>query len=243
MSRMALWGTTVVGLGLVGCSHTPHMSESTMHQAPPAGFTSLLNGRDLTGWRGLVGGPPKLADLSPDELATAQRAADDNMRNHWSMQDGVLHFDGRGASLVTHRPYRDFELTLDWKIEPGGDSGIYLRGTPQVQIWDDAVGSGGLYNNQQHPSKPLVVADHPPGEWNTFRIVMIGERVTVWLNDTLVVADTPLENYWQRDEPVYEFGPIELQAHGNPLWFRNIFIREITHPANEPVFHGDLQGR
>ena len=77
MSRRALLRVTVVGLGLVGCSHTPPMSESIMHHAPPAGFTSLLNGRDLTGWRGLVGGPPKLAGLSFDDLATAQRAADD----------------------------------------------------------------------------------------------------------------------------------------------------------------------
>ena len=137
MRRKQLWGMTVVGLGLVGCSHSPHMSESTMHHAPPTGFSALLNGYDLTGWRGLVGGPPKLAGLSPDDLTEAQRAADENMRAHWSVHNGVLHFDGRGASLVTDQAYRDFELTLDWKIDLGGDSGIYLRGSPQVQIWDN----------------------------------------------------------------------------------------------------------
>ena len=117
------------------------------------------------------------------------------MRAHWKVVDGVLVFDGKGRSLCTAKDYGDFEMLVDWKIEKGGDSGIYLRGSPQVQIWDTAnrtvgaeVGSGGLYNNQKNPSKPTKVADKPIGQWNTFRISMIGERVTVILNDELVVG-------------------------------------------------------
>jgi len=123
---------------------------------------------------------------------------------------------------------------VDWKIEKAGDSGIYLRGSPQVQIWDTAnrlvgaeVGSGGLYNNQKNPSKPTKVADKPVGQWNTFRIFMIGEKVTVILNDELVVDNVVMENYWERDKPIYPTGQIELQNHGNFLYFRNIYIREI----------------
>ena len=102
-----------------------------------------------------------------------------------------------------------------------------------VQIWDNEIGSGGLYNNQKNPSKPLVAADKKLSEWNKFRIVMIGENVSVWLNGKVVVKNTVLENYWKRDIPIYENGPIELQAHGNPLWFRNIFIREIKDAQKE----------
>ncbi|MEX0710934.1 MAG: DUF1080 domain-containing protein, partial [Pirellulales bacterium] len=124
------------------------------------------------------------------------------------------------------------ELYVDWKIEPKGDSGIYLRGTPQVQIWDPAlndVGSGGLFNNQkpENPSKPATIADKPVGEWNTFRIKMAGERVTIYLNDVLVVDGVVLENYWERDKPLYASGPIELQNHGNTLYFKNIYLREL----------------
>lgn len=197
------------------------------------GFTSLFNGKDLTGWKGLVAGPPALARLTPDELAIAQRKADQSMREHWSVVDGVLTFDGHGTSLVTDRDYRDFELLIDWKIEPGGDSGIYLRGSPQVQIWDNPIGSGGLYNNQKSPSKPAVVADRPVGQWNTFRIVMVDQRVSIWLNDINVADNVVLENYWERDKPIYESGPIELQAHGSVLRFRNIFVREITNPKRQ----------
>lgn len=192
----------------------------------PAGFSPLFNGRDLAGWQGLVE-PPDRARLSPAQLAAAQAAADARMREHWHVQDGILVFDGRGENLCTIESFGDFELLVDWKILKDGDSGIYLRGTPQVQIWDNPIGSGGLYNNEKGPAKPLAVADRPPGEWNTFRIRMVGDRVTVHLNDVLVVDDTPLENYWDRSKPLPSRGPIDLQSHGNTLWFRNVFVRRL----------------
>jgi len=200
-------------------------------QAPPSGFTALFNGQDLTGWKGLLAGPndnpAKRAKLSPEELAKAQAEADANMRAHWKAADGVIEFDGKGRSLATAKDYGDFEMLVDWKILPGGDSGIYLRGSPQVQIWDHPVGSGGLYNNQKNPSKPLVCADKPVGEWNTFRIMMVGDKVTVHLNDKLVIDNVTMENYWDRSQPIFPTGQIELQNHGGKLWFRNIFIREL----------------
>lgn len=201
--------------------------------APPDGFRALFNGRNLSGWRGLAGDPPALAKMSDYQRAEAERAANRRMREHWSVADGVLAFDGQGDNLCTRRDYSDFELLVDWRIPPGGDSGIYIRGHPQVQIWDNAVGSGGLHNNTEHASKPLAVADKPAGEWNTLRIRIIGDRVTVHLNDVLVVDDTPMENAWQRGAPLPPSGPIELQAHGGPLEFRNIFIRtKLDHASS-----------
>jgi hypothetical protein len=206
---------------------------------PPEGFVALFNGKDLTGWKGLLAGPNdnpiKRAALPPEKLAEEQKKADDNMRAHWKVEDGALVFDGKGRSLCTAKDYGDFEMFVDWKILPKGDSGIYLRGTPQVQIWDTAldngahVGSGGLYNNQkpENPSKPSKKADKPVGEWNTFRIKMVGEKVTVHLNGELVVDNVTLENYWDRKQPIFPTGQIELQNHGNTLWFKNIYIKEL----------------
>ena len=195
------------------------------------GYVPLFNGKDLSGWKGLVGDPPSRAKMTPEELGKAQAEADEDMRAHWRAVNEVLVFDGKGHSLCTARDYTDFEMFVDWKIEKEGDSGIYLRGSPQVQIWDTAQwpeGSGGLYNNQIGPSKPLAVADNPIGEWNTFWIRMVGERVTVYLNSVLVVDNVVMENYWERDKPIYPTGQIELQAHSTPLHFRNVYIKEIT---------------
>jgi alpha-L-fucosidase len=199
--------------------------------APP-GFTAVFNGTDLAGWKGLVADPVKRAAMSPADLAAAQRDADTRMRDHWSAKDGVLVYDGKGDSICTSKDFANFEMYVDWKIEKGGDSGIYLRGSPQVQIWDNPDGSGGLYNNQKNPAKPLVAADNPVGEWNTFHIIMQGDRVTVYLNGRLVTDDTVLENYWDRSKPMFPTGQIELQNHNNPLAFRNIYVREL--PAAEP---------
>jgi HEAT repeat protein len=196
-----------------------------------AGFSALFNGKDVAGWKGLVADPPKRARMTAVELAKAQAEADDDMRRHWRVVDGELAFDGKGHSLCTKKDYGDFEMFVDWKIEPKGDSGIYLRGSPQVQIWDEAQspdGSGGLYNNQKNPSKPLVRADRPVGEWNTFYIRMSGERVTVRLNGVLVTDNVVMENYWEREKPIYPSGQIELQAHSTPLFFKNIYLRQIA---------------
>jgi hypothetical protein len=165
--------------------------------------------------------------MSPEELAAAQAKADQQMRDHWKVVDGALVYDGKGNNLCTAQDYGDFDLWVDWKIHPGGDSGLYLRGTPQVQIWDRPEGSGGLFNNQKNPSQPLKKADRPPGEWNRFRILMIGDKVTIFLNGELVVNQVTMENYWERDKPIYPTGAIELQHHGDELQFRNIFVRAL----------------
>jgi hypothetical protein len=212
----------VVGLMAAGCA-----AGRSVPAAQGDGFVPLFDGHSLAGWKGLVADPPKRAKMSPAQLAAEQAAADGRMREHWRAEKGVLKYDGKGDSICTARDYADFEMLVDWKIEKGGDSGIYLRGSPQVQIWDNKLGSGGLYNNRKNPSNPASVADHPPGEWNTFRIRMVGDRVSVWLNGVLVTDGVVLENYWERDKPIYGSGQIELQNHSSPLEFRNIAIREL----------------
>lgn len=198
------------------------------------GFISMFNGKNLDGWQGLVGNPISRAKMNPQELAERQEEANSKMHENWVVKDNTIVFNGSGDNLASVKEYGDFEMIVDWRITKDGDSGIYLRGTPQVQIWDTTrvdvgaqVGSGGLYNNQKYESKPLKVADNPIGEWNTFRIKMIGENVSVYLNGELVVDNVPLENYWDRSQPIFPRGPIELQAHGTDLAFRDIYVREI----------------
>lgn len=231
--RRFLAGAFAVSLVLVSFV----AAEEGKLNTPPEGFTPLFNGTDLTGWKGLVGNPKTRAAMSKEELAKAQEVADQKMRDHWKAEDGILVFDGKGDSICTAKDYADFELYVDWKIHEHGDSGIYLRGIPQVQIWDPKdpnqlkngcdKGSGALWNNQKNPRFPDVVADNPIGEWNTFHIKMVGDKVTIHLNGKKVVDNVTLENYFERDKPAYATGPLELQNHGNKLYFRNIYVKEL----------------
>ena len=201
------------------------------------GFVSLFNGKDLTGWKGLVANPVARAKMHPDTLAAKQAKADEVMRKGWVVKNGDLVFTGHGDNLCTVKKYGDFEMYVDWKIEPKGDAGIYLRGSPQVQVWDTSrvevgaqVGSGGLYNNQKNPSKPLKLADNAINDWNTFRIIMKADRVTVYLNGELVVDNVILENYWDRKQPIFAMEQLELQAHGTLVAYRDIYVKELSRP-------------
>jgi len=221
---------------------------------PPPGFTALFNGKDLTGW---VGGstfdPRKLAEMPDDQrkekidqwTATLTAVNEKTGKPHWSVENAELVNDGFGDYATTEKEYGDIELYVDYKTVPLADSGIYLRGVPQVQIWDyteekkfplgSNLGSGGLWNNDKGaPGKdPLVLADKPFGEWNHFHIIMVGSRVTVWLNDKLVVDHAILQNYYDQKlpldqrRPILPRGPIELQTHGGEIRWRNLFVREI----------------
>ncbi|TYR31222.1 DUF1080 domain-containing protein [Sphingobacterium phlebotomi] len=202
------------------------------------GYASIFNGTDLTGWKGLVANPIKRAAMSPKELEQKQAAADKKMHDNWRAVKGELVFSGEGDNIATVKQYGDFEMLVDWKLDPNGkepDAGVYLRGTPQVQIWDISrtnvgaeVGSGGLYNNKKHPSTPLKVADNALGEWNTFKIRMVGDNVWVWLNGELVVDNVTLENYWDRNQSIFPVEQIELQAHGSQVWYRDIYVKELA---------------
>jgi hypothetical protein len=227
MKKSLAWWSILGALALPAMARAENEKAGPADNKPPEGFTALFNGKDLTGWQGLVDVKER-AKLSPEQLAQRQKEANAKYLPHWTVKDGILHYDGKGNNLQTAKDYGDFELWVDWKIGKKGDSGIYLRGNPQVQIWDNAEGSGGLYNNKKHPSKPLKFADKPVGEWNTFHSIMRGDKVTVYLNGVLVVDKTPLENYWEPSQPLPTKGPIELQHHGDRLWFKNIYVKELS---------------
>jgi hypothetical protein len=214
---------------------------------PPEGFAALFNGQNLDGWWGLsTEDPREWQSLSADEFEAKRNKSLEDIAQHWSVENGELVNDGNGLYLSTDKDYGDFELLIDYKTVAKADSGIYLRGIPQVQIWDYTEeggkwnlgadkGSGGLWNNSAGAAgkDPLVLADKPFGQWNHFRIVMVGERVSVWLNDKLVVDHARLENYFDRRKsgfdrkPLPRRGPLELQTHGGEIRWRNVFLREI----------------
>ena len=235
---------------------------ASLQAAPPAGFTALFNGKDLTGFRGGdTYDHRKLLALPEDQraaqiakwTATMTQVNPKTGKPHWYAENNELVNDGFGAYATTEKDYGDFELLVEYKTVPLADSGIYLRGCPQVQIWDHTnpneykngadKGSGGLWNNSQGaPGKdPLVLADKPFGQWNRFRILMVGSRVSVWLNGKMTVDHALLENYYDRKQPVPVRGPIELQTHGGEIRWRNVFIREIgAKEANQILAsHGE----
>ena len=212
---------------------------------PPEGFTAIFNGKDLSGWHGMGHmDPRKLAAMSEEQRADLREKSLPDVQKHWRVENGELVNDGHGAYLTTDKDYGDIEFWIDYKTVAKADSGIYLRATPQVQIWDTTKeggkwgigadkGSGGLWNNNKgNPGKdPLVHADKPFGEWNRFRIMQLGARTSVWLNDKLVVDRAVMDNYFDRKLPLAARGPIELQTHGGEIRWRNVFLREI--PADE----------
>ncbi len=222
--------------------------------AAPKGFTALFDGDDLSGWHGLWGDNPyEAAKWTPEKRARKQKEADEDIAKHWRVENGEIINDGHGVYLTTEKDYGDFELYVDWKLTvPNADSGIYLRGCPQVQIWDPDKpssqtngafrGSGALWNNKREDGKwPAVKADRPIGEWNTFKITMIGSTVSVAFNGKLTVDHAIMENYWDRAKPLPARGPIQLQTHGGEIRFRSVFIREIPpDEANRMLAaHGD----
>lgn len=263
---------------------------------PPAGFTPLFNGTDLSGWYGWsTRDPQELWSMTAEEQAKYKHQSvhgglldkkgqptDEHINAHWRVENGELVNDGRGLYLTTDKDYGDFELHVEYKALPKGDSGVYLRGTPQIQIWDPdepdpsglgrALGSGALWNNRKgSPGKdPLKKMDRPLGEWNSLKITMLGELVTVVFNGEVVVDHAPLENFFANQkrgylayrqaesanaegqpklpngymlDPVYPKGPIQLQTHGSEVRWRNIFIREIdSAEANQRLAARDSEG-
>jgi len=220
--------------GIAACS-------ATCAAQPPEAFRTIFNGTDLTGWYGL--NPHDGAKLTGDEKAANRQKQRDVFPDHWRIENGELVNDGHGPYATTEEEFGDIEFLIEYKTVAGADSGIYLRATPQVQIWDSNqvfdpknptrkphLGSGGLFNNTEgNPGRhPLVVADKPFGEWNQFRIRQIGPITWVWLNEKLVVDRAVMENFWDRKTPLPAKGPIMLQTHGGEIRWRNLFVRDIS---------------
>ncbi len=208
---------------------------------PPKGFKALFNGKNLSGWYGWsTKNPEDLWSMSADDQAAYKKKSLEDVNQHWSVQDGILVNDGHGLYLTSEEEFSNFELLIDYKTVPKADSGIYMKAVPQVQIWDYTEeakfgigadkGSGGLWNNSKGAKgkDPLVRADKPFGEWNSFRIRQIGSRTWVWMNGKLLVDNAIMENYFDRSRPLFPQGPIQLQTHGGEISWRNVFVREIS---------------
>lgn len=208
---------------------------------PPQGYTALFNGTDLSGWYGMNFNPIKLAAMSDEDRAAKREKDMLDVKQHWSVDNGELVNDGKGVYLTTDQDFGDYEFWIDYKTVAQADSGVYLRATPQVQIWDYTKeggkwnigadkGSGGLWNNSAGAAgkDPLVLADKAFGEWNRLRIRQVGARTSVWMNGWQVVDHAIMENYWDRSQPLLRTGPIQLQTHGGEIRWRNVFIKEIA---------------
>lgn len=195
-----------------------------------AGWKLLFDGRTTAGWRGYM---------------------KDSMPAGWQVVDGALTRVDRAGDIVTREKYRNFELMLDWKLSPNGNSGIFYRGiegpdaiyfsAPEMQVLDDnghsdgkseLTSSGSVYG--LYPAPRGIVK--PVGEWNTARILVNGNHVEHWLNGKRIAAyelgsadwSTRVANSKFKQWPEYgkaTEGYIGLQDHGDWVAYRNIRIR------------------
>ncbi len=221
---------------------------------PPHGFRALFNGQDLEGW---YGDNPHQS-LKADDRAEAIKEQQEAFKTHWTVENGELVNDGKGPYAMSQLEYGDIELMLEYKTVALADSGVYLRGSPQVQIWDTteaggkwdigaARGSGGLYNNPKEDADtngkhPLVHADRPFGEWNSLKIRHVGDRIWVWLNSKKVVDGAIFHSFYDKTKPMPKKGPIHLQTHGGEIRWRNVFLREIDPEEANQILRGEEFG-
>jgi hypothetical protein len=202
-----------------------------------AGWRLLFDGQTTAGWHGYGKRP---------------------FPGGWQVVDGALTRVGLAGDIVTDGSYRDFELEVEWKVPPGGNSGIFYRGiesenwlktpihhsAPEMQVLDDAAhadgkspltSAGSMY--ALYPVPPGVAK--PAGEWNTARVVVRGRRIEHWLNGTKVVDCEIGSPDWARRVKDSKFsalptfgtapeGVIGLQDHGDRVAFRNIKLRVIA---------------
>lgn len=205
-------------------------------QAAPGGWQSLFNGTDVTGWRGFKGAA---------------------VPSRWRVDDRALTLDDEGGhgDLVSVDTYGDFELELDWKIAPGGNSGIFYfvqepADAPQTystgaeyQLLDDARHADGKLPSHRAGAlydliPPSAPAANPPGRWNRARVIVRRGKIEHWLNGRKVMATTYGDSAWRamvagskfRTMPGFAATPrghIALQDHGDRVWFRAIRIRRL----------------
>jgi hypothetical protein len=197
-----------------------------------AGWRLLFDGRTLEGWRGF---------------------RQEGLPGGWAVEDGTLARVGEGGDIITEEQFENFELSLEWRVEAAGNSGIFylasedadriFESAPEMQVLDDAGHADGASpltsagsNFALHGVPPGVV--RPAGEWNQARIVVQDGQVEHWLNGERVVEYELGSEDWARrvaeskfaEWPTYgqaRRGHIGLQDHGDPVWFRDIKVREL----------------
>lgn len=220
-------------------SPTPDPGAVMEDEGQEAGWIALFDGTDLSAWRGY---------------------RRDDVPGGWQVRDGVLVFDptaGDGGDIVTRGQFSDFELVLEWRIGPGGNSGVFYRAdedaetiwhhAPELQILDDAghadgasdLTSAGSAYALYPPTEDVV---NPAGEWNHVRVVARGPHVEHWMNGSKIVEYEIGSPDWNRRVAASKFaefprfaeameGRIGLQDHGDMVWFRDIRVRRIGKEA------------
>jgi hypothetical protein len=197
-----------------------------------AGWKLLFNGKSLDGWKGFKGAP-----VGPG----------------WKAVDGTLHREAAGGDLLTADEYGDFELSLEWKVEAGGNSGIFFRSIndgdaawwsgPEFQILDNSVhrdGKNPLTSAGANYAVHAPVRDvtKPVGQWNSVRLVVRGAHVEHWMNGVKLLEYELWSPDWDARVKASKFGKIPmygrarrghivLQDHGDPVWFRNVKVRAL----------------
>lgn len=195
------------------------------------GFTPLFDGDTLDGWT-TAGGEP--------------------VAEGWVVEDGVLYRKSGGGSIFTDRSYGDFDLRLEWKISPGGNSGVKYRVKeyggrllgPEYQVLDDTEHADGNHPKSSTAALYALIPAgegkqlHPPGEWNRTRIVARGTKFEHWLNGQKVLEVDTTGDRWKEAVAESKFADVEgfgqnergrimLQDHGDEVWYRNIEIRPL----------------
>lgn len=223
---------SLTSLALGAAPHAPAgAAGATPNEASGAGWATLFNGQDLTGW--ISGGDADAWGVVGGEIVTLK--------------------PGQGGWLRTDRMYRDFELTLDFWMPPGGNSGLGLRGSSggdpaftgfEVQMLDTHGEDPGLRNcgAVYEAIAPASMAVRPAGEWNTYRVRLIGDTLDVWLNGEHVQAAQTLDGRgFFRDQATAlplntraTTGYIALQDHGHPFRYRNLKIKDLSPDPETP---------
>jgi len=243
MSRLLV---PVLAFGLAACvsSETPDDGDPSAAE-PDATHNTLTEAEREAGWRLLFDG---------ESLAGWRRYEAEMPPDGWRAEDGTLHRHGSGGDLVTVDQFGDFDLSLEWRVEEGGNSGIFYRAAPgsehifhsapELQVLDDdghpdgenpLTAAGSVY--AIYPAPRGVV--RPVGEWNEVRIVADGRRVEHWLNGERIVEFEIGSDDWEARVAGSKFAEVEeygaaregyigLQDHGDPVWFRNIKLRPLA---------------
>lgn len=194
-------------------------------QETDTSWKPLFNGEDLTGW--VSTGEPDAWGVENGEIVTVK--------------------PGTGGWLRTDRMFRDFELTIDFFMPEGGNSGLGLRGSSggdpaftgfEIQMLDTHGEEPGLRNcgAVYEAVAPARMSVNEPGEWNTYRVMLTGDTLNVWLNGEPIHIDTKLDDrgfYRSEENPLplntrATTGYIAVQDHGHAFRYRNIKIRDLS---------------
>ena len=229
----SLFHLATVALLLTACSATgDDHSGSIGADSDGQAWTPLFDGTSLSAWRGFK---------------------KDTLPGGWALEEGCLVRRGQGGDIVTVGQYTDFELTLDWKIAEGGNSGIFFHVTedqdtvwrtgPELQILDNARHRDGDNPKTSAGSNyalhgPPLDSTRPVGEWNRVRLLVDGAHVEHWMNGVKQCEYELWSDSWRKlveaskfnsmpDYGMRKSGHIALQDHGDLVWFRDIRIREL----------------